>query len=95
MSRFTVEVAEEFERDVDQQLLWLDANGRTSWRDRLLDEVHQVALLLREFPRLGEADEPPHRRILLKTLPFAVWYAFMAEEERVVLLRLFHFRRWR
>lgn len=90
-----VEVAEGFERDVDQQLLWLDANGRSKWRERLLDEVDDVATLLRRFPRLGEADEPPHRRILLKTLPFAVWYAFVPEEKRVVLLRLFHFRRYR
>ena len=95
MSRFTVEVAEAFERDIDDQLHWLETNGRSNWHDRLLDEVDAVAELLRQFPRLGEPDEPPHRRILLKTLPFAVWYSFLPATKRVVLLRLFHFRRYR
>ena len=39
MSRFTVEVAEAFERDLDDQLHWLETNGRSNWHDRLLDEV--------------------------------------------------------
>jgi len=95
MKRCVVSVAAEFEVDVDQQLSWLDANGRSQWAARLFDEVNEVGKLLENFPRLGEADEPPFRRILLKTLPFAVWYTFEQKENRVHLMRLFHFRRYR
>lgn len=84
---------EQFRRDVAAQVDRLRDEGLESWVDRLRAELDDAFVLLEDFPQAGVSARRPLRKLVLRRLPFVVWYAF--DEDEVTLLRLFHFRQRR
>lgn len=88
----------DFEVDFAAQLRWLEERKERAWIQRLADELEGVTELLSSFPGAGRlvAEDGPValRQVVLRQLPYLVWYAYdrAAPRAEVWLLRLFHAR---
>jgi plasmid stabilization system protein ParE len=93
----TVVFAREFRTDLQARTRRLLAEDREDWADRLMDEVAAAAALLANSPHIGPVESHQQgrevRRLLLRTLPFVVWYS--VRDKKVLVLRLFHVRQRR
>jgi|1185.fasta_scaffold183378_2 plasmid stabilization system protein ParE len=89
----------DFRADLVEQTRHLLAEDRLNWAERLIGEVEAAARLLGHSPgacplelrRRGKAI----RRLVLRRLPFVVWYHWDAKARRAVVLGLFHVRQRR
>ncbi|MCC6809311.1 MAG: hypothetical protein IT381_17925 [Deltaproteobacteria bacterium] len=83
--------------DVKRQVLWLHANARRDVLDGLRRDIADARHLLAATPLVGRiemhAGDGTIRKLLLRRLPFVLWYRVGRDE--VWLLRLFHFRQHR
>lgn len=95
----TVVFTDDFRADLRARTRRLLADDRRDWAGRLMEEVELLALLLGASPRAGAVelrrDGREIRRVVLRRLPFVVWYHFRSREKKVVVLRLFHVRQRR
>jgi plasmid stabilization system protein ParE len=86
--------AREFRSDLQAQTRRLVADERADWAIRLMDEIDSAARLLAATPQVGVVELRKKgrevRRLLLRTVPFVLWYSLL--ERKVVVLRLFHVR---
>ncbi|WP_438017005.1 type II toxin-antitoxin system RelE/ParE family toxin [Sorangium sp. So ce315] len=93
----------EFARDLRDQVRWLDENRGIEWVERLRTGLDEAIELLARFPTIGpaetkdDADRAVVRRLLLRKLPYVVWYLSDASDPGadIWLLRLFHARQQR
>ncbi|AUX43412.1 uncharacterized protein SOCE26_048600 [Sorangium cellulosum] len=93
----------EFARDLRDQVRWLQENRGIEWVERLRTGLDEAIELVARFPGLGPAeakhdgDQTVVRKILLRKLPFVVWYLVDAADpgSDIWLLRLFHARQER
>ena len=89
-----VSVRRSFVLDLEAQLVWLRAQGLDDRVEGLRAGLAEARALLSRLPRAGAAVEERAgvelRKLLLRKLPFVVWY--VVEDGEVVLLRLFHVR---
>ncbi|KYF57239.1 hypothetical protein BE08_04550 [Sorangium cellulosum] len=94
----------EFARDLRDQVRWLDENRGIAWVERLRTGLDEAIELLARFPAIGpaeakdDADRAVVRRLLLRKLPYVVWYLSDASADPgadLWLLRLFHARQHR
>jgi plasmid stabilization system protein ParE len=81
----------DFSRDLNAQAAWLQRNDRAEWVGPLRQAVIEAAVLLAATPHAGVRDaSAPLFKLVLRKLPFVVWYAAPGPGEDVVMLRLFH-----
>lgn len=69
------------------------AHREAAWVRRLEEELTSARDLLARFPLAGSpgtGEAGSFRRLVLRRLPFLVWYT--VEKRGVLLLRLFHVR---
>ena len=94
-----VAFTEDFRGDLRAQTRRLLADERPEWAERLIDEIELAARLLGHSPEAGPVEQRRGgreiRRILLRRLPFVVWYHWHRAARKVVVLRLFHVRQRR
>lgn len=90
---------DDFRRDLQVRTRRLIAEDRRDWADRLIEEVEAVARLLAAAPQAGAIEvqrgRRPIHRLVLRKLPFVVWYHPEERSGTVVVLRLFHVRQRR
>ena len=87
--------------DLQAQVLWLEQNRNEGWILRLREAVDEATRALARFPTMGApvlghprgAAAEPLRKLVLRRIPFVVWYA--VADDGVWLLRLFHARQKR
>ncbi len=95
--RRRVVVRASFAADAKAQVAWLRAHDRAEWTVGLRSGLAEVRSLLARFPdagvRVEERDGVVLRKLVLRKLPFAVWY--VVDDDSVCLLRLFHVRQHR
>ncbi|AUX37987.1 MULTISPECIES: type II toxin-antitoxin system RelE/ParE family toxin [Sorangium] len=93
----------EFARDLRDQARWLGENRGSEWVERLRTGLDEAIELVARLPAIGPAeskdsqDRAVVRRLLLRKLPYVVWYLAddSAPDADVWLLRLFHARQQR
>jgi len=89
----------EVRNDLNSQTRRLVAEDKEDWAERLIDEIEMAATLLRHTPLAGAIEtrrgKREIRRLVLRGLPFLVWYSFQARSKKVVVFRLFHVRQRR
>jgi len=87
---------DDFRRDLEARTRRLLAEGRPDWADRLIEEIDAVATLLAVVPHAGpvemQSDRRAIRRLVLRKLPFVIWYNWQGRSRTIVVLRLFHVR---
>jgi plasmid stabilization system protein ParE len=92
-----VRVATGFRKDLRAQLAWLSVVDEGGWIEGLREGLDEAFGLLAEHPGVGslEAKEGSSelRRIVLRRVPYIVWYATKGGD--VWILRLFHARQHR
>ncbi|TMA20280.1 MAG: hypothetical protein E6J85_10230 [Deltaproteobacteria bacterium] len=90
---------DDFRSDLRAQTRRLIAEEKRDWAERLIEEIELAARLLGAAPRAGAVERQRGRRsirrLVLRNLPFVIWYAWMARSRKVVVLRLFHARQQR
>jgi hypothetical protein len=90
---------DDFRADLRSQTRRLLAEHRWDWAQRLLAEVELAAMLLGCSPEASPIETTRSgrsiRRLLLRKVPFVVWYHWQKAARKVVLLRLFHVRQRR
>ena len=90
---------DDFRADLLAQTRRLVAEEKVDWADRLIEEIESVARLLGSSPRAGLVETRRRgreiRRLVMRRLPFVVWYHLPAGSRKVVVLRLFHVRQKR
>ncbi|MFN0062124.1 MAG: type II toxin-antitoxin system RelE/ParE family toxin [Myxococcaceae bacterium] len=81
-----------FTSDLKAQIRWVESRHTVVWVQRLEQELESARDLLGAFPLAGVnvSDAGPVRKLLLRRLPFVIWY--VVRDGRVILLRLFHVR---
>jgi plasmid stabilization system protein ParE len=83
-----------FVADLKTQVAWLRANERPERVVGLRSGLAEARTLLARFPEAGtrveERDGVVLRKLVLRKLPFAIWY--VVGHDGVHLLRLFHVR---
>jgi plasmid stabilization system protein ParE len=93
----TVVFARAFASDVQSRVRWLLAQDREEWAIRLGAEIEAAASLLNAAPRAGVVvrrdSAREMRRLVLRSLPFVLFYSLRGR--KVVVLRLFHVRQSR
>ncbi|WP_437306204.1 type II toxin-antitoxin system RelE/ParE family toxin [Sorangium sp. So ce388] len=102
MSR-RVRFRREFARDLRDHVRWLSENRGIEWVDRLRTGLDEAIELLARFPAIGPAEAKDDgdlavvRRLLLRKLPYVIWYLADASDPDadLWLLRLFHARQQR
>lgn len=93
-----VRIHADFRDDLRAQLAWIADHQPASYIDRLRDGLDEAIELIGEWPAIGVVAGHDGRRVLrtliLRSLPFVIWYGFDAEgaSSDVWLLRLFHSR---
>lgn len=96
--RHRVRIVDTFRVDLRAQLSWLARVEEDGWIDGLRDGLDEVIELLALHPRAGalETRSPSTelRRIVLRRVPYVVWYS-VGRGKDVWLLRLFHARQRR
>lgn len=96
MKRWTVSFHPTFRAALLAQEAWLQDHARTTWVEGLREGIADAAGLLTTLPRAGVLDGAgPLRTLLLRRLPFTLWYALDEPAREVVVLRLFHVRQYR
>lgn len=88
----------DFRSDLQAQTRWLLSGERPEWAVRLVTEVELAAERLRQSPEAGPAMRRGTREIrhlLLRKLPFVLWYHWQKRGRKVVVLRLFYVRQKR
>jgi plasmid stabilization system protein ParE len=85
-----------FVADLKAQVAWLRRDREGQWVDRLEGELNEARELLSSLPFAGvpHSSEAGVRSLLLRGLPFVIWYATKGRKQ-VLLLRLFHVRQFR
>jgi plasmid stabilization system protein ParE len=84
-----------FRTDLRKQLLWLTQHRDPDYIRRLREGLDEVDDLLSRFPRAGPQDTTgaPVRKLLLRRLPFVIWYAQdRGDDGDAWMLRLFDAR---
>lgn len=98
MPRRRVRLHADFVDDVAAQVAWLVEQDRPDWIDGLRRGIDEAIALCESQPGAGvpidQRDEIVLRKLILRRLPFVVWYAHDEGSERADLwfLRLFHAR---
>jgi plasmid stabilization system protein ParE len=96
VKRRRVAFHEDFRDDVRGQIDRLIANDREEWIPLLRTAIVEAAELLEAFPSAGtRAPRPSLYKLVLRKVPFVVWYGFEPSNEEIVVLRLFHSRQRR
>lgn len=87
-----VRVRASFAADVASQVKWLRAEDQEERVEGLREGLVEVRRLLERFPEAGARTGEPAalRKLILRRLPFVVWY--VVERDAVWLVRLFHVR---
>jgi plasmid stabilization system protein ParE len=81
----------DFSRDLNAQAAWLARHDRAEWVGPLRQAVIEAAVLLAAIPHAGVRDpSAPLFKLVLRKLPFVVWYSARGPADDVVMLRLFH-----
>lgn len=95
--RLRLRVRASFAADVDAQVARLRARGDHDRIDGLRAGIREAKRLLARFPaagtRLDDRPDATLRRLVLRKLPFVVWY--VVTEDELSLVRLFHARQHR
>jgi plasmid stabilization system protein ParE len=90
---------DDFRSDLLAQTRRLIAREEWDRAERLVEEIELAARLLASVPRAGAVEQirgrRSIRRLVLRNLPFVVWYTWGARSRKVVVLRLFHVRQQR
>jgi plasmid stabilization system protein ParE len=90
---------DDFRKDLAARTRRLVIEDRRDWADRLIEEIESVATLLAASPHAGPIEmqrgRRAIRRLVLRKLPFVVWYTSHERSRSVVVLRLFHVRQRR
>jgi len=90
---------DDFRADLRAQTRHLIEDDRPDWAERLIEDVELVGRLLASSPLAGamevERAGRSVRRLVLRKLPFVVWYHWPERSRKVVVLRLFHVRQSR
>lgn len=93
MKRRHVVFHEDFRDDVRGQIEWLVANDREEWIPLLRTAIVEATELLESFPSAGtRTAQPSLFKLVLRKVPFVLWYAAKPGSDEVVVLRLFHAR---
>jgi plasmid stabilization system protein ParE len=91
--------ARDFRNDLNSQTRRLVAEAKEEWAERLIHEIEMAAALLGNIPLAGAVEthrgKSEIRRLVLRGLPFVVWYSFQARQRKVLVMRLFHVRQSR
>ncbi|WP_437483901.1 type II toxin-antitoxin system RelE/ParE family toxin [Sorangium sp. So ce1014] len=90
----------EFACDLRDQVRWLEENRGSAWVERLRTGLDEAVELLARFPAIGPAepkndeDRAVVRKLLLRKLPYVIWYLADTSDPGadLWLLRLFHAR---
>ncbi len=86
----------EFERNVADQVEYLDAVGRTEWVTLLERELSVLKNLLAQYPESGRElrrrGTLTLRKFRLRQLPFYIWYDYDSEADLLRFLQLLHVR---
>jgi len=89
----------DFRADLRAQTRRLVFEEKREWAEMLIEEIELVARLLGAAPLAGQVEmrrgRRQIRRLVMRRLPFVVWYHFRARSKKVVVLRLFHVRQRR
>ena len=86
----------DFRRDLAAQLTWLQQHRDDAWIERLRTGLDEAIELLSALPRVGtieaEDDLVVLRRLILRKLPYVVWYTCNKDDPKadIWFLRLFH-----
>ncbi len=86
-----------FQRDLRAQLSFLRDNDEDpSWIERLRSGIDEAVELVARFPDVGSVEGVDGtwvlRRLILRRLPYMIWFARDAEAADIWFLRLFHAR---
>ena len=91
MKRRKVRFHRNFSRDVNAQAAWLKRNHRPEWVAPLRQAITEASALLAAIPYAGvRSESAPLFKLVLRKLPFVVWYSAREGERELVMLRLFH-----
>ena len=94
-SKRPVRFHRDFIKDTKSQVAWVLREERAGEIDALEEGLQEATSLLADLPGVGvleAADGPLQlRRLLLRRLPFVIWYQ-LGKSREVWLLRLFHVR---
>ncbi len=89
-------VQETFAEDVRAQAAWLRKAHDERRLAGLAMGLREARQLLQAFPLSGAAADPRSvggpRRLILRRLPFVIWYVAVPDTREVRLLRFFHVR---
>ncbi|MCK6547628.1 type II toxin-antitoxin system RelE/ParE family toxin [Myxococcota bacterium] len=96
MTARRVRIHAELRKDLRRQLAWLERHRDPDYIERLRNGLEEVLDRLAELPAVGPplAREGPLelRKLLLRDLPYVVWFIDDADLGEVWLVRLFHVR---
>ena len=76
----------DFRADLRAQTRRLVFEEKREWAEMLIEEIQAVR---------ARQTRRQIRRLVMRRLPFVVWYHFRARSKKVVVLRLFHVRQRR
>src|SRR4051812_15738378 len=97
MVKHAIHLHADFGTDLRSHLVFLAHRHEVAYINRLRDGIDEAIELLSHLPHVGAPElsrEGPVRKLVLRRLPFLIWYAYDDEETggEVWLLRLFHVR---
>ena len=81
-----------FRGDLEDQLAGIRGRFPDSYIDELESAIGEVVSLLTDFPSAGAPDPHGLRKLVLRRLPFVVWYVYDEATSDVWLLRVFRAR---
>ena len=95
-----VRATEGFRADLRAQLTWLVKSDQEGWIEGLQEGLDEAFVLLEKHPGVGAleatAEDGDLRRLILRRVPYVLWYATeRGSRSDVWLLRLFHTRQAR
>lgn len=79
-----------FQKDVLNQQRWLRRHEGVEYIKLLKQGILEAADLVSHFPYAGRLINDPLHQIVLRMLPFVIWYG--VDTDKIIFLRLFHVR---
>jgi plasmid stabilization system protein ParE len=97
--KWTLRFHGRFQKDLRGQLSWLAAQGEVARIDALRLGLEEAWSLLRTTPHAGAieggAQSAQLRRLILRKVPYVIWYVVDESSHDVWVLRIFHARQRR